>query len=595
MSEADLRLSLLASDIRAAVEGAVERFDEAWQHGQSPPEMRDYLPAGPGRRAAVVELIHVDLERRLKRNEGVRVESYLERFPEIAGDHSVILSLIAVEHELRRRREPDLRQEEYGRRFPLCAAELRPGFLGGPVAGKQCSRADGGIGDRMTLRITFTVTAGPHQGQEFRFEGHDTFIVGRSKQAHFRLPQKDEYFSRVHFLVEVNPPQCRLLDMGSTNGTLVNGSKLGVADLHDGDLIQGGQTVLRVKLEPIAAAQAPDRPATHGTAEAPPDPPPPRCQETLSWVPARREGACPACGAPAKAQAAGRLCGDCEDLARQQQQPIPGYRIVRELGHGAMGVVSLAARQVDGAVVALKTIRPTGDVSRVAVERFLREADILRQLDHPHIVGFREMGEANSQLFFAMDYVRGTDAARLLKQQGPLPIARAVSLVCQVLEALAYAHGKGFVHRDVKPSNVLVAEADGRETATLADFGLARVYQASKLSGLTMMGQPGGTVAFMAPEQVTQFREAKPAADQYAAAATLYYLLTDRYIFDFPPEQHRRLLMVLQDEPVPLRTRRPDVPEELARVVHRALAKEVEKRFGDVGVLQRELGGWGGQ
>src|SRR3954471_1434070 len=90
---------------------------------------------------------------------------------------------------------------------------------------------------------------GPHTGREFTFEQHDNFIVGRAKFAHFRLPLKDKYFSRVHFLVEVNPPECRLMDMGSTNGTRVNGRKVQTADLRDGDLIKAGKTVLSISME----------------------------------------------------------------------------------------------------------------------------------------------------------------------------------------------------------------------------------------------------------------------------------------------------------------------------------------------------------
>src|SRR3954453_714719 len=96
------------------------------------------------------------------------------------------------------------------------------------------------------MRITLKVTAGPHTGQEFSFDRHDTFLVGRSRHAHFQLPIKDRYFSRVHFMVEVNPPQCRLMDMGSHNGTYVNDQKVRTIELHDGDKIQAGRTVLRV-------------------------------------------------------------------------------------------------------------------------------------------------------------------------------------------------------------------------------------------------------------------------------------------------------------------------------------------------------------
>src|SRR6516164_204093 len=96
------------------------------------------------------------------------------------------------------------------------------------------------------LLITLTVVAGPHEGQVFTFAGHDTFLVGRSKRAHFRLPAKDRFFSRIHFLVEVNPPSCRLMDMGSRNGTYVNGERVEMIDLADGDQIKAGRTVLRV-------------------------------------------------------------------------------------------------------------------------------------------------------------------------------------------------------------------------------------------------------------------------------------------------------------------------------------------------------------
>src|SRR5882724_12737450 len=102
------------------------------------------------------------------------------------------------------------------------------------------------------MRVTLTVIGGPHTGQAFSFSGHDTFLVGRSKRAHFRLPAKDRYFSRVHFLVEVNPPQCRLMDMGSRNGTHVNGQRVDLIDLSDGDVIKAGHTTFRLT---IAAAE----------------------------------------------------------------------------------------------------------------------------------------------------------------------------------------------------------------------------------------------------------------------------------------------------------------------------------------------------
>jgi serine/threonine-protein kinase len=223
------------------------------------------------------------------------------------------------------------------------------------------------------------------------------------------------------------------------------------------------------------------------------------------------------------------------------------------------------------------------------IGRFQREAAILYELDHPNIVALRDIGEASGKFFFAMDYVFGTDAGRLLKKHGPMSVRRAVGLVCQLLQALDYAHAKGFVHRDIKPSNLLVRQEDDGETALLADFGLARVYQASKVSGLTLLGDIGGTVPFMAPEQITDFRHVKPAVDQYGTGATLYKLLSGRFIYDFPPQDEKRLLMILQDRPIPIESRRPEIPAELAAIIHRALAKDPKDRFADVRAMRKAL------
>jgi serine/threonine-protein kinase len=438
------------------------------------------------------------------------------------------------------------------------------------------------------MRITLTVTAGPHRGRVFAFAGHDTFLLGRSRHAHFRMSDKDRRISRVHFLVELNPPQCRLTDMGSRNGTYVNGDRVETSCLKDGDRIRVGRTVLRVSI-----GEAEVTPAPVSDALPPPAPPrPPPLEQTVQGCRVCRNPLSP----PNASQSADRartgpvpLCSTCREQIRTRDQPIAGYRIVQELGHGAMGVVYLALRAAHGAVVALKTIKPAVVPTPNEIARFRREASILYALDHPHIVAFRDMGECRGQFYFAMDYVRGTDAGRLVKGRGPMSVSRGVGLVCQLLQALDYAHAKGFVHRDIKPSNLLVADQGERELALLADFGLARVYHDSRLSGLTLMGDMGGTVPFMAPEQITDFRNARPTTDQYGVGATLYQLLTGHLLYDFPAGDEERLLMILHKKPVPIRARRPDIPQPLAEIIHRALAKDPANRFVDVRTMRRAL------
>jgi hypothetical protein len=466
------------------------------------------------------------------------------------------------------------------------------------------------------MRISLKVEAGPHQGQVFDFEGHSNFLVGRSRRAHFRLPDKDKYFSRIHFMIEVNPPLSRLMDMGSTNGTLVNGQKVASVDLKHGDLIKAGITILRVSLADVESASPSSADLSLPTTiprvdnTAPPTEtlatrfvPQPEPSMATANLPTETAitGTCPNCGRPVAKNgptAAGtpssgetqRLCAACLDRAFDHPEPIPGYRMVRELGRGGMGVVYLAVRESDGQQCAVKMIRPAVAVTPRETEKFLREAKILSGLSHPNIVSFREMGESNGSLFFAMDFVNGSDGSQLQKSLGgPMPIPRAVGLVCQMLHALDHAHSKGFVHRDIKPANLLVAQDEGRETVKLSDFGLARVYQASTMSGLTMKGDLGGTLPYMAPEQITELRDAKPPVDQYSAGATLYKFLTNQHVFDFDKKLELQIMKILLEPPIPIRDRRADIPEGLAAIIHKSLAKEPGDRFKDVREMRQAL------
>ena len=466
--------------------------------------------------------------------------------------------------------------------------------------------------------IILRVIDGPHAGRAFKFEDHDTFLVGRGSRSNFRLSKMDPAISRSHFLVEVNPPLARLTNLSATNGTKVNGRRVDAADLADGDELRCGHTVLTVGL-PHAEPTVPTPDAGHAPADgagagatlrppapddAPDDAPDPgtarpaldpasRYTRTVAGVPPRT----------VDADEVGRG-DDADPAAASSVDTVGGYTLVRRLGAGGMGEVFLARRTADGAggePVALKLIHPRASGGPRDIERFLREVRVLRDLNHPRVVRYFGFGEDGGRVYLAMEYVPGTDAEglladRLARGRGPLPVRPAVGIVRRVLEGLGHLHAAGFVHRDLKPANILLGRAPaprggpGRIGAVkLADFGLARVYQASRMSGLTLDGQFGGSFGFLPPEQITDFRGATPAGDLYAAAATLYRLLTARHSHDFPPTVAGRVLAVLHKDPVPLRDRRPDLPAGLADVIHRGLARDPADRWETAAAMRAAL------
>ena len=402
------------------------------------------------------------------------------------------------------------------------------------------------------MQVKLTVLAGPHAGQTFPLADRDTFLVGRCPECHFQLSYDDPYFSRRHFLIEVNAPRCRVIDLNSRNGIRVNGQHVLSAELNHGDEVQAGQSVFQLSM----TASPGDVPTTADPAR---------------WTP------------PAHLI-------EPADLPRALPD-VPGYVLEKELGRCGMGIVYRAKRESDGKRVAIKTIQPALGVSEKNVDRFLREAKVLSNLRHPNVVEYLDSGSVGSLLYLVMEYVAGPTAQQVVREKGPLPIRTAVLMMAQTLTGLAHIHEKGYVHRDVKPSNLLIGKAGDKKVVKVADFGLARAYQDSKLSGPTMSGDVGGTPAFMAPEQITHLRTAGPAADQYSAAATLYYLLTGSPPYDLPRELDQAFGVILSDEPVPIRVRRSEVREELAGCVHRALSHEPARRYSRITALRDALVG----
>lgn len=268
---------------------------------------------------------------------------------------------------------------------------------------------------------------------------------------------------------------------------------------------------------------------------------------------------------------------------------IPGYELERVIGRGAMGVVYRASRLATQEQVALKVIAPDRNSSAQSLQLFAREASVLSQLQHPGIVRFQEFGLVGGRLFLAMEYVETVSIERVVEHRTPEQQTRIYCrIICQILRALVHAHSRSLVHRDIKPANILVSESDGRLKAQLADFGLAKNCEHAGFSGITQEGQQRGTIAFMPPEQVRDSRSVKPPADIYSTGATLYHYLTGAYPFERSSAQEM-LKKIVQEDAVPLSRRRPDLPQTLVDIIHRALARDPADRFASARQMGKAL------
>jgi serine/threonine protein kinase len=276
--------------------------------------------------------------------------------------------------------------------------------------------------------------------------------------------------------------------------------------------------------------------------------------------------------------------GEVVVMGQQQLQPgqvFAGYEIQRLLGVGGMGAVYLARHPNLPKLVALKLLTPALTDDDDLRARFLREADHVARLDHPNIVAVYDRGDQDGQLWIAMQYIDGSDAATALRE-GPLPAARAVRIITETAKALDFAHAADVLHRDVKPANILLTRptAGQPERVLLADFGIAKALD--DRTGITATGMFAASLQYAAPEQLDPSITLDARADQYSLGCTLYHLLTGSLPYPgHTPEQwmHGHLHL-----PAPRPSQTPaaqqtGIPAGMDAVIQRALAKDRTHRY----------------
>jgi serine/threonine-protein kinase len=479
------------------------------------------------------------------------------------------------------------------------------------------------------MEVRLVVVGGPEAGRMFSFDAADSFLVGRSPRSHLVLdPSADRFISRTHCLIDIRVPRCIVHDLGSTNGTYVNGRRVDRAEVGDGDEVRVGRTRIRVLIpavavtaggptQPSIAAPEPPQwsPATAASVDLgegedsawspPSQPTPPR----LCWL-------CDAdLGAPANADGladalpdAVYLCGSCSGpLAARNEGPrrIGDYTVLGEIGRGGMGVVLKAVHDATRRVVAIKRMLPEVVDDEKIYRLFEREIGVQSQVIHANLVRVLDHGREPGCCYFVVEYLPGGDVAHLVNSvfNGPVDTALAIRIVAQVLDGLGALHRQGFVHRDLKPGNILMSRLpqDGYGLAKITDYGLAKSFEqaGNSLFDFTREGEAAGSLMFMPPEQILNYRFVKPPADVYAAGVTLYYMLTTCYTVDSPEwsgsphgtsgGSRNPIEALIDDPPVPLLQRRGDLPARLAEVVDRSVQKDLGERYPTAAAFRDDL------
>ena len=272
-------------------------------------------------------------------------------------------------------------------------------------------------------------------------------------------------------------------------------------------------------------------------------------------------------------------------LTRTERTMLGRYRIDRELGRGAMGMVYLGHDPQLGRPVAIKTMALAREFEGAelveARARFFREAEMAGRLQHRDIVTIYDAGEDQDLAYIAMEFVKGRDLLQHTLPGRLLPVPDVLQTVARVAQALAYAHSQGVVHRDIKPANVMIDPAS--DTVKVTDFGIARVTDASR----TRTGMVLGTPSFMSPEQMAG-RRVDGRSDLYSLGVMLFQLLTGA--LPHASESMATLMYQIANQPAPdVRSLRPGLPEALANIVALALEKRSEVRYSDGKTIAADL------
>jgi serine/threonine protein kinase len=407
------------------------------------------------------------------------------------------------------------------------------------------------------MSLQFVVIAGPDAGRTLTLQPGSDLMLGRGEKSFYRLT--DPRVSRAHCQVALEGEQAVVTCNGGSGGTKVNGKVVQKQALKLGDVLQVGDSQLRLQMGdfPLDVALAAVTPVEKARANA----------ATSPQVPTLKTG-----------------------LEELEGRKLSHYEVGHVIGRGQTGVVFFAHDPPNGnRPVALKVLRPEFSKDDEEMQRFVRAMKTVLPLRHPNLIHVYGAGKSAGYSWVAMEYIAGESLTEVIGRigvAGMLDWKHAFRVAVDIARALEYAHGEGIVHRNVTPTNILRQATD--KVCKLGDLMLAKALENTAAQQVTRPGELVGDVAYMSPERTRGTTELDARSDLYGLGATLYALLTGR-----PPFEGATLIekvtKIRQHEPVKPTKYQMSVPSMFEGVVMKLLAKRPEDRFQSASELLKEL------
>lgn len=478
------------------------------------------------------------------------------------------------------------------------------------------------------MKISLKIVKGPEKGREFNITKPENILVGRSKEAQIMICSSDKYVSRNHCILEVVPPRCVLHHISTSNETKVNDISVSEVELNNNDIISVGFTSLKISLNKdihsrsvkcrqcLADFTVPDYSNDSVLCD--------KCTSNIKPVStshvSHKNPVCDKCGKKLTAVDISEdytyFCPGCLPPREYLKgDNIGKYELVRFLNQGGMGAVYLVYHESTSRLLVLKKI--DGIVkNEILVKHFLREINVHRKLSHQNIIRYIDSGVNDALPYLVMEFANSGDLEGLLESsEGKIGVEQCVDYAIQSFKGLKYIHENNFIHRDIKPGNILLHKHNSETTIKLTDFGIAKSYNNNSGTILTKVGERKGSLLFMPPEQVVNTKDVSQSCDIYSLGVTIYYLLSARMPFSYPSyfeinqlkhkytSNRKKLInelnklgfrnnvlsLVLSQEVIPIEKRVNNLNPRLTKTINRLVQKDLKKRYQKIDDVLNDL------